>query len=338
MFSVIVPIYKVEEYLSECIESILAQTYKDFELILVNDGSPDDCSRICELYEQKDNRIKVIHKQNGGLMSARKAGLAMAEGDYICFIDGDDFIQKDMLETYHQTLAKRDADVICCGLSIYCNGKTEKFAQKVPAGFYDKAKLEEHIYPQMLSTKPFFSFFVYPSVCTKCISRKIALSIYEKTPDAISLGEDVAVTFPMLLEAESICVIDYFGYMYRQNPDSMTHAYDKNLYKKIRNLIIHLNEVKENYRWNENGQIAEYTLYILILAKFNEIKYNNVDTYRNKANNMKRYLKDPLFSGVLKNIKVQGLKNKLIVFCFKAHFIMPLYLHELIVKMRESNG
>lgn len=83
MFSVIVPIYKVEKYLSQCIESILNQSYKDFELILVDDGSPDGCSSICDEYKKRDNRVKVVHKKNGGLVSARKAGLKIAQGEYI---------------------------------------------------------------------------------------------------------------------------------------------------------------------------------------------------------------------------------------------------------------
>ena len=100
MFSIIVAIYKVEKYLSQCIESILAQSYKNFELILVDDGSPDNCPVICDEYAKTDSRIKVVHKNNGGLVSARKAGIEIASGEYICFVDGDDFVQYDMLEQY----------------------------------------------------------------------------------------------------------------------------------------------------------------------------------------------------------------------------------------------
>ena len=98
LFSIIVPVYKVSEYLSECIESIIAQSITDYELILVDDGSPDDSGMICDAYSAKDRRIRVIHKENNGLSSARNAGMAIASGQYICFVDGDDTIQPNLLE------------------------------------------------------------------------------------------------------------------------------------------------------------------------------------------------------------------------------------------------
>ena len=97
MYSIIVSIYKVEKYLPQCIESILSQTYSDLEVILVDDGSPDHCPQICDEYATIDNRVKVIHKENGGLMSTRKVGVNAASGDYICFIDGDDFVSRVMV-------------------------------------------------------------------------------------------------------------------------------------------------------------------------------------------------------------------------------------------------
>lgn len=98
MFSVIVPIYKVEAFLEKCIESILQQTYENFELILVDDGSPDNCPLICDRYSKKDVRIRTIHKLNGGLVSARNTGLLSAVGDYICYVDGDDWLVPDALQ------------------------------------------------------------------------------------------------------------------------------------------------------------------------------------------------------------------------------------------------
>lgn len=102
MISIIVPVYNVEKYLERCIESIVNQTYKDIEIILVDDGSPDNCPVICDRYAEKDNRIKVIHKQNGGLINARKSGLEIAQGDYIGFVDSDDWIEPEMYEYFAQ--------------------------------------------------------------------------------------------------------------------------------------------------------------------------------------------------------------------------------------------
>jgi len=124
--SVIVPIYKVEDYLCRCVDSILAQTFKDFELFLVDDGSPDNCGAICDDYAKKDSRITVIHKKNGGLSDARNAALDVATGQYITFIDSDDWVVDNHLESMLTALQKNHADMAICNfISAYDDGRTE---------------------------------------------------------------------------------------------------------------------------------------------------------------------------------------------------------------------
>ena len=333
MFSLIVSIYKVEKYLSKCIESILAQTYKDFELILVDDGSPDDCPLICDEFALKDSRVKVIHKANGGLISTRKAGLEAAKGDYICFVDGDDFLSVDMLEHYNKILKEQKVDLICCGYTAYFEGvKTETVKQKIISGFYNKKAIEENFYHKMLSCKPFFSFYIFPSVWSKCFNKNLAKIVYEKIPNKISLGEDVAATYPAILKAETIYISNYCGYMYRQNLNSMTHSYDKDLYSKIKTLILHLKKIEKEENWNSGIQINEYILFLLILAKNNEFKYNSNEKYSVKKANIKKYLKDPLFKETLKRVKTDSLKNRFILLCFRTQFLLPIYVFETLSK------
>ena len=119
--SIIVPIYKVENHLDTCINSILNQTFSNFELILVDDGSPDNCGKICDEYEKKDNRIKVIHKENGGLSDARNAGLDIAKGKYIAFVDSDDIIHPRMYEILFQCINKSDSDIVQCKFKKFKN-------------------------------------------------------------------------------------------------------------------------------------------------------------------------------------------------------------------------
>ncbi|MDQ0198774.1 glycosyltransferase family 2 protein [Neobacillus ginsengisoli] len=113
--SIIVPVYKIEHYIHKCVDSILAQSFKDFELILINDGSPDDSGKICNEYSVKDSRIKVIHKKNGGVSSARNAGIDLATGEYILFVDSDDWIEKDALDTLINQLKLEKSDSIIFG-------------------------------------------------------------------------------------------------------------------------------------------------------------------------------------------------------------------------------
>ena len=122
LISIIVPIYNVEQYLEKCINSILNQTYTNLEIILVDDGSPDNSGKICDEYAKKDNRIKVIHKENGGISSARNTGLKVARGAYVGFIDSDDYIEKDMYEILYKNVKKENADIsICSNYDIYKN-------------------------------------------------------------------------------------------------------------------------------------------------------------------------------------------------------------------------
>lgn len=114
LVSVIVPIYNVEDYLPKCIDSIICQTYKNIEIILVDDGSPDSCGQICENYKKKDSRIKVIHKENGGLSDARNAGICRAKGSYYVFIDSDDYIHERMIETLVKGVVSTGADIAVC--------------------------------------------------------------------------------------------------------------------------------------------------------------------------------------------------------------------------------
>lgn len=122
--SIIVPVYKVEQYINKCVDSILNQTFKDFEVILIDDGSPDNCGKICDEYANKDERIKVIHKKNGGLSSARNAGLDIAKGEYIGFVDSDDYIEPDMYEILYNLSENNECDIVSCSSIIHYMDET----------------------------------------------------------------------------------------------------------------------------------------------------------------------------------------------------------------------
>lgn len=119
MISIIVPVYRVEQYLVKCVESLLGQTYRETEIILVDDGSPDQCGAICDGYAARDSRIRVIHQPNGGVSSARNAGLAAASGEYIGFVDPDDWVQPDMYERMLEEMTARQADLVICGYQYH---------------------------------------------------------------------------------------------------------------------------------------------------------------------------------------------------------------------------
>lgn len=123
LISVIVPVYKVEQYLQQCVDSICAQTYRNLEIILVDDGSPDRCGQLCDELAMTDSRIRVIHKRNGGLSSARNAGLEVMQGEYVGFVDSDDWIDPEMYERLYQDIQEHEAQIACCGIAR-CKGDT----------------------------------------------------------------------------------------------------------------------------------------------------------------------------------------------------------------------
>ena len=143
--SVVVPIYNVEPYLRRCVDSLLQQSYSDFELILVDDGSPDNCGAICDDYAATDPRVQVVHKANGGLSDARNAGLTIAQGEYIAFVDSDDWVSKDYLERLLAALLDTGADICECDV-FRTSGEETISAQGIPAVFNTEEALEQLIY------------------------------------------------------------------------------------------------------------------------------------------------------------------------------------------------
>ena len=161
-FSVIVPIYNIEKYIKRCIESVLEQNFTDYELILVDDGSPDNCGAICDEYARVDDRIKVIHKVNGGLVSARQAGIQVAKGDYVFNLDGDDAMHEDALQNAYDILSKTKADIATFSIKYcYDDKDSEVFDDLMEEGLYDKAKMETHIYPKLLSDENMHHIFYF---------------------------------------------------------------------------------------------------------------------------------------------------------------------------------
>ena len=134
LISVIIPVYNVEKYLNKCIDSILAQTYKNIEIIIIDDGSTDNCGKICDEYALSDNRIKVIHKSNSGVSAARNDGIEISSGDYIVFVDSDDYVTVDYVECLYNGLLENDADMAVCGYVIPDAEKCEKIANEFLPG------------------------------------------------------------------------------------------------------------------------------------------------------------------------------------------------------------
>lgn len=221
MISIIVPVYDIAEYLPQCIESILGQSFADIEVILVDDGSMDGSASICDEYGQKDSRIIVIHKENGGLVSARKVGIKAAHGQYIAYVDGDDWIEPDMYERMYQKMAEHDVGVVMCGRYEDTGNVSREVFHGIPEGRYGKPELIHDVYPRMIAGDAFFEWGIFPGLWDKLFRRECLEEFQMQVDERIAMGEDAACTYPCLLNAESIYVMHECLYHYRQTASSM---------------------------------------------------------------------------------------------------------------------
>ena len=241
-FSVIVPVYKVEKYLSSCIESVLTQSFSDFELILVDDGSPDACPEICEEYAKKDNRIKVVHKSNGGLVSARKAGIKISEGDYVFNLDSDDLIENDALETAYRIIKDTNCEIVSFARKWVKDRRTVKITDDgLKEGLYTDEKIEKYIYPKLLSDKNMKHISCY--VTGKAIKREFLMPHQLGVSETISLGEDLCCVVPCYLHAKSVYISKKTAYLYTVRMDSLSKEFNTKQIYLIEDVI---NEICKN--------------------------------------------------------------------------------------------
>lgn len=243
-FSVIVPVYKVEEYLRRCVDSILGQTFADFELILVDDGSPDGCPAICDEYAARDGRVSVIHKANGGPSAARKAGLEAARADYVCFADGDDYVVPEWLETIRGHIeANGRPDMLLFGFLRDFGTHTVPAPPAPAPGCYDKARLEREIYPRMLydRDKPFFSKLILAYIWAMAGKRELWLCHFAED-DRIRIFEDGAMVFECLYFAQSVYVCPECLYIYLQRDASLMHQYHPNYISTLAAFLEYVHE------------------------------------------------------------------------------------------------
>ena len=321
LISVIVPVYNVEKYLDRCIESIANQTYKNLEIILVDDGSPDNCPKICGKWAKKDKRIKVIHKENGGVSSARNIGIDDASGDYIGFVDSDDFIEKNMYGLMLKKIESTDSDGCFCDVRYIGTSSTEEIH------LWKKTKFKKN---EMLS-----NFFDYNginfSVCNKLFRRDKLNNI--RFNEKIFIKEDALFCIEYYNNTETICRMDKALYNYCFNANSTLNT--KNIKKELTSLDATskiINILKKN---NINIYLNEECNYV---GRFYKYKY---DVEKEKLNiDISTYEKQVMYylrEGLLK--KKVGFKNKLKILLstkFNKLYISFIKIRDKVRKFNEN--
>lgn len=285
--SVIVCIHNIEPYLPKCIDSLLVQSFTNFELILVDNGSPDNCPEICDKYAATDNRIVVIHKVNEGLLSARKAGLQKAKGKYIAYVDGDDWVDIFYLDTLYKMAEANDADIVVTGQFREFDGKIETI-KPTTSGIFDEHQIKSEILPKAMFNGRFCEHEVSTYVWNKLFKKELLEQVLFKVPNEIVMGEDAAITYTYLSISKKLVISQIPLYYYRQRNNSIVKSIEnrKIEYYRLGLLANFLKTALANTleEKNLNKQITFY-LYALILVRSGGIIYDkSKDFYFNPFN------------------------------------------------------
>lgn len=278
LVSIIIPVYNVEQYLDQCMETVLGQTYSNLDIILVDDGSKDKSSQMCDEYVAKDKRVKVLHKENGGLISAWTAGVKSALGDYLTFVDSDDWIEKNMIEELVKYSNGSSAEIICSNYVIEKTQKQQsiKVKQSMKPGIYERKAIEKELFPTMLGME---ERRIHSSRCMKLISKELIVENMQHVNNEVTMGEDLNIMFPAMLDAKRIVVLEEgFFYHYRFVDASMVHKYNPKMSDKIRILGKALRQTIEKKISNPEekkmlleGLKKEYIFLLFIVLK-NELR------------------------------------------------------------------
>lgn len=248
LVSVIIPVYKTEEYLPRCIESLLSQTLQDLEVILVDDGSPDNSGKICDEYAAKYSKIHVIHKENGGPQLARIAGMRAAQGKYLAFLDSDDWVLPDMFASMVQQAETHGADMVAVGFTRDYGNRQEPYVNLVPSGVYRDESLAWLRDNAVFSIKA-MNQALAPCVWSKLFLRETMLDILLSCKDKLTFGEDALHTFAALFASRCVVVVnEQQCYRYQLREGSTTNSYYKNYLPDLYIVYDRLTELAEPVR------------------------------------------------------------------------------------------
>ena len=320
--SIIVPVYQAEKYISKCIESIVNQTYKNLEIILIDDGSTDRSGEICDEYGKKDNRIVVVHNKNKGVSVARNCGLDIATGDYITFVDSDDYIDLQMYSEMMKVVEKYSCDVVMCDCIKEFEKKSEKYTHEIREGFYDEEQLNQEYYPQLLITPN----IEYPAAISNCLCL-----IRNEIGKKIRYVEGVRHSEDLLFGAQIMYMAKSFYYMKGQclyyynccNVNSVTHTFHEDKwedYKKLYGKAYYYFKNSKKYNFEEQ-------LYLLLLFFVYNAVGDILETKIINKNDKKKIIKDILSEHIVckmfQEIKISNLKisKKLMIqtYLYKYH-------------------
>lgn len=299
--SIVIPVYNVEKYLSECLDSVINQTYKNLQIILVDDGSTDSSGKICDVYAEKDNRITVVHQKNAGAGAAKNTGLELIDGDYFSIIDSDDYIELDMYEKMVNSLEKYNADIVqCLFRNVYVNDSFDR-----------KYKIKGN-YPKVLTSKSFLKEYLYDWKYAIFANKVFKSSLLKEIRFPVGRKiDDEFFTYKLVCNAKKVVNIDNILYNYRMRKTSVMNENDTDrlIYDRIDCFIERYNYVSDIYpslKKKYNLKLYDDLLYFKDSAKDNGKILSLINNFsRKKSNGF-----DKLYQKIMNNKLVFEELNK----------------------------
>lgn len=322
--SVIIPVYNVEQYLSRCVDSVLNQTLKDIEIVLVDDGSPDNSPEICDNYKKTDERVKVVHKKNGGLASARNAGLSVASGKYIFFLDSDDWLESDGLQTLYDTAEKFNVDLVKYrairtgwpGLPQDAPCMVEPI-RELRDGYYDRDQIIKEIYPRLFATSQLTMGAVvgaWGALYNFKFLKDNKLKFYEN----VKFSEDLIFSANVMKHAKSFYFIDKAGvYHYFYNDTSISKSFREGRWESCKALIsLFEKDFKNNKEFDFSNEIY-YLKWFCVLLSINERRF--ISDKNQKFKYCKKIINDPIVRNLPLKLKFFDVswKQKILLILIK---------------------
>ena len=328
LISVIVPVYKVEEYLDRCVESIVNQTYKNLEIILVDDGSPDNCPKMCDKWAKKDKRIKVIHKKNGGVSSARNVGLENSNGEWISFVYSDDWLDKEFVSKMLETALREKTKYICCSYKRVYNEKSEVINNDGTIINYNN---EEYL-EKLLNVQNGYGF------ChMKLIEKNVIKDI--RFNEELVVGEDALFNVELCNNIKKATILNMALYNYFFNSDSVVRKYDKNYVNKYYDSMKYMFEyINNNYK--DKDLITNVYNYISYHVMLICVNYCYHPENKNKYKSLKDVCNIKLFKEAIKksNYNDLSLTRKITLFTIKNRLLVFTALICRIRQMQFKKG
>ena len=319
--SVIVPVYQVERYLPQCVESLRNQTYENLEVILVDDGSPDNSGALCDEYAKEDPRIRVIHTKNQGGLLARETGLRISSGEYVMFVDSDDYLSADFIASL---AAGEDFDISYGGCTVFYEDSGEQKEMPVIAGEKD---LEKHFDFPLWKELVKNSHFGY--MCMKLYRRKL---LENKTFQPHFFRDDLMYNLTLLDEVERVYLSGNNGYFYRQHTASTLHSFQRDsvppIQDTVRKMMVSAKKFSEGER-RYIGNVLIKNYFVDVITRC--VIHNSAFDGKRKKKELRGLFQDRTVAKYLKSYRDDNILLKCFTFCYRLH--LPALYYFLIVRV-----